>query len=86
MTNDEELLRSWVEAEMQDSHDEEIEMEIDDLKIPEALKALKDLKQGPTMQRLVYFRELLRLQGELVKLQDWVQHTGYRLVVLFEGR
>ncbi|MEM8650847.1 MAG: polyphosphate kinase 2 [Pseudomonadota bacterium] len=71
---------------MQDSHDEEIEMEIDDLKIPEALKALKDLKQGPTMQRQVYFRELLRLQGELVKLQDWVQHTGYRLVVLFEGR
>ncbi len=84
--NDEELLRSWVEAEMQDSHDEEIEMEIDDLKIPEALKALKDLKQGPTMQRQVYFRELLRLQGELVKLQDWVQHSGYRLVVLFEGR
>ena len=86
MTNDEELLRSWVEAEMQDSNDEEIEMEIDDLKIPEALKALKDLKQGPTMQRQVYFRELLRLQGELVKLQDWVQHSGYRLVVLFEGR
>ena len=33
-----------------------------------------------------YFRELLRLQGELVKLQDWVVHSGHRLVVLFEGR
>jgi polyphosphate kinase 2 len=34
----------------------------------------------------VYFRELFRLQGELVKLQDWIVQTGHRLVVIFEGR
>jgi len=33
-----------------------------------------------------YNRELARLQGELVKLQFWVKHTGARIVVLFEGR
>lgn len=33
-----------------------------------------------------YFRELFRLQGELVKLQDWVVATGHRLVIVFEGR
>ncbi|MEL7429411.1 MAG: polyphosphate kinase 2, partial [Pseudomonadota bacterium] len=78
--------RSWVEAELQDSYDEEVEMEIDDADLPKALRKLKDLKQGPTIDRQVYFRELLRLQGELVKLQDWVAHTGYKLVVVFEGR
>jgi polyphosphate kinase 2 len=26
------------------------------------------------------------LQGELVKLQDWVQHTRKKVVILFEGR
>ncbi len=78
--------RSWVEAEMEDSFDEEAEMEIDDGRIPEALRVLKDIKHGPTINRQVYFRELLRLQGELVKLQDWVAHTGYKLVVIFEGR
>src|SRR3954451_5956908 len=26
------------------------------------------------------------MQGELVKLQDWVAHTGQKLVVIFEGR
>ena len=31
-------------------------------------------------------RELFRLQGELVKLQDWVQHNKKKLVVIFEGR
>jgi polyphosphate kinase 2 len=33
-----------------------------------------------------YFRELLRLQSELVILQDWVVKTGHRMVILFEGR
>ncbi|MFE2521347.1 polyphosphate kinase 2 [Streptomyces mirabilis] len=34
----------------------------------------------------VYERELLRLQTELVKLQEWVRTEGARLVVVFEGR
>ena len=34
----------------------------------------------------VYEAELFRLQSELVKLQEWVRHTGSRVVVIFEGR
>ena len=34
----------------------------------------------------VYEAELLRLQGELVLLQEWVKASGARLVVVFEGR
>ncbi len=34
----------------------------------------------------MYFRELFRLQGELVKLQSWVVATGHKVVILFEGR
>ncbi len=37
-------------------------------------------------ERRRHIRELFRLQSELVKLQDWVQHTGHKLVILFEGR
>ena len=33
-----------------------------------------------------YLKELRKLQGELVKLQLWVKHTGAKIVVLFEGR
>jgi len=43
-------------------------------------------RPGVDMDRHLYFRELLRLQGELVKLQDWVVHNKLKLVVLFEGR
>ena len=38
------------------------------------------------MDRRVYFRELFRLQAELVKLQDWVVHQKLKVVVICEGR
>ncbi|TJZ58974.1 polyphosphate kinase 2 [Streptomyces piniterrae] len=38
------------------------------------------------LRRVPYERELLRLQTELVKLQEWVRVEGARLVVIFEGR
>ena len=34
----------------------------------------------------VYEAELFRLQTEFVRMQEWVRHTGARIVVLFEGR
>ena len=33
-----------------------------------------------------YLKELEKLQIELVKLQDWIQHKGLKVVVIFEGR
>ena len=39
-----------------------------------------------TLPGAVYRAELFRLQTEFVKLQQWVRHTGARVVVVFEGR
>ena len=33
-----------------------------------------------------YESELLRLQDELVSLQDWIKAQGLRVAVIFEGR
>jgi polyphosphate kinase len=38
------------------------------------------------LKKSVYERELVRLQAELVKLQEWVRTSGARIVVVFEGR
>jgi polyphosphate kinase len=38
------------------------------------------------LDRRYYERELVRLQVELVKLQEWVKTKGLRVVVIFEGR
>ena len=77
---------SWIEAELQDSFDEELEMELDDQRIARELDMITDLRHKSMLDRRTYFHELIRLQTELVKLQDWVQHTGYKLLVIFEGR
>lgn len=78
--------RSWMQIELEDDFDEELENEIDDGRIPPELRALLAKRKKSTLDRGFYFQELLRLQAELVKLQDWVQHKGLKLVVLFEGR
>jgi polyphosphate kinase len=77
---------SWLEIELADDMDEELEQAIDDARVPPELRALLAAHEKSTIDRHTYFKELLRLQSELVKLQDWVQHKGLKMVVLFEGR
>jgi polyphosphate kinase 2 len=38
------------------------------------------------LDRKFYESELKELQVELVKMQYWIKHVGYRLIILFEGR
>ena len=84
--NRDDASRSWLELEMEDDLDEELEQELDDSRLPPALRERLGRRRCGTLDRQVYFAELLRLQSELVKLQDWVWHAKLKLVVLFEGR
>ena len=79
-TMNENQLRQLRE-DLLDSLDEELELELDDRWGEES--AAND---SAANERTRYFRELLRLQSELVMLQDWVVKTGHRMVILFEGR
>ena len=78
--------RPWLEIELEDDLDEELEQEIDDARVPPELRKLMADRRKSTIDRNLYFGELLRLQAELVKLHDWVTHRGLKVVVLFEGR
>jgi polyphosphate kinase 2 len=81
---EEELIRRLA-ADLEDSYDEELEMEIEDRHpMPAGAPIAAGDVRGEERRR--YFRELFRLQGELVKLQDWVVDTGRKVVILFEGR
>ncbi len=75
-----------IHAEMLDSFDEELEMEIDDDRMNELVDEATKSGSQADLDRNFYFKELFRLQGELVKLQDWVVHKKLKVVVLFEGR
>jgi polyphosphate kinase 2 len=75
-----------IDAEIADSFDEELEMEIDDERLAKVLNNLSAHPEKEQLDRQIYFEELFRLQRELVKLQDWVVNKGLKIVVVFEGR
>jgi len=79
-------LQERVHDEMVDTVDEELEMEIDDDRLASLLDHVTDQPDQDTLDRRTYFKELLKLQRELIKLQDWVVHQRLKVVVLFEGR
>ncbi len=87
--NDDELMRR-MRLELADSYDEELELEIEDRTIEQLAAGVYGTDGSSEDQdkedRRLYFRELFRLQAELVKLQDWVVATGHKVVILFEGR
>ena len=83
MTSNHKEMAEWyrrAQEEILDSMDEELEMELDDERLSQ------DGDSESSVPRNVYFKELFRLQGELVKLQDWVVANKVKVAVLFEGR
>jgi polyphosphate kinase len=85
-SRDRELFQR-IHEDLVDSFDEELEMEVEDGMLPEwRIPETQAEKDAAKAERRAYFRELFRMQGELVKLQEWVVATGHKLVVLFEGR
>ena len=83
---DPDRFRSRIHREMIDSVDEELELELDDGRLDRFTAELGHAPANVSIDRHLYFTELLRLQGELVKLQDWVVHKQLKVVVIFEGR
>lgn len=84
--SDDELMRR-IHRDLIDGYDEELEMEFEDRTVAELTgDASPDFTAQDKEARRQYFRELFRLQGELVKLQDWVIATGKKVVIVFEGR
>lgn len=78
--------KDWLEAELQETLDEDYEIELEDAVLSAEIRRIYRESRPEQMDRKLYFRELLRLQAELIKLQDWVAHNKEKVVVIFEGR
>ena len=78
--------KDWLEAELQDTLDEDYELELEDAVLSQEIARIYRDTHPDQMPRPEYFRELLRLQAELIKLQDWVATTKTKVVIIFEGR
>lgn len=70
--------------------DRQITFDLDDPVLPDEVAdnafSSGDYTYSKKMKRKAYEKILAVLQLELVKLQAWVQSTGERVVIVFEGR
>jgi polyphosphate kinase len=73
-----------IQNEVLDGLDEELEME----RVEEELDAAggRPVTSEDRAARQLYFKELFRMQTELVKLQEWIVAHKKKVVILFEGR
>ncbi|WP_347266490.1 polyphosphate kinase 2 [Paracoccus sp. (in: a-proteobacteria)] len=78
--------KDWLESELQDTLDEDYEIELEDAVLSQEIARIYRETHPDQMPRPDYFRELLRLQSEMIRLQDWVSHHREKVVVIFEGR
>ena len=76
----------WLAAELADTLDEDYELEISEPALSLEIRRIYREAHPPSLERKDYFVKLLTLQSELIKLQDWVEATGEKIVVIFEGR
>ena len=79
-------LQHRINAEIQDNLDEDLEHELEDSDLADLLAEGHALPEKHAFPRRLYFTELLKLQRELIKLQDWIVAKKLKLVVIFEGR
>ena len=77
---------SWLEAELNETYDEMFEAEFSEPMLPDEFWKIYKSERPDTLEKRTYFRNLLRLQMELIKLQDWVENTGSKVLIICEGR
>lgn len=60
----------WLDAELADILDEDYELEMSEPALSMEIRRIYRKARPPSMPRDTYFRALLSLQAELIKLQD----------------
>ena len=72
--------QDWLEAELADTLDEDYELELSEPALSEEMRRIERAsRRPPSMPRADYFRALLRLQAELIRLQDGFVVVGEKI-------
>ena len=78
--------RDWLNTELDETLEEMFELEFSEPMMDDDIRRAYKERNPDSLDNRTYFRNLLRLQTELIKLQDWVEHTGAKVLVICEGR
>jgi polyphosphate kinase 2 len=86
MSENNDRPRDWLDTELDETLEEMFELEFSEPMMDDDIRRAYKERNPDSLDNRTYFRNLLRLQTELIKLQDWVEHTGAKVLVICEGR
>ena len=81
-----EKLQDMLDTEFEETLDDLIEVEFNEPILAEEVRALYKKQHPKGLDGHIYYPNLLRLQAEMIKLQDWVVATNAKVLILCEGR
>ena len=65
--------------------DDIAELEFEDIPIPKSIKATYQERHHNDLNAKDYYANLLDLQKELIKLHNWVEQSGAKVLIICEG-
>ena len=87
MTEDSfDRLREWMDLEFEETLDDLLEVEFNEPMLSEEVRKLYRKQHPEGLEGRVYYPNLLRLQAEMIKLQDWVVAENAKILIICEGR
>ena len=87
MTEDRfDRLREWMELEFEETLDDLLEVEFNEPMLSEEVRKLYQKQHPDSLDGRIYYPNLLRLQAEMIKLQDWVVEENAKILIICEGR
>ena len=79
-------LREWMELEFEETLDDLLEVEFNEPILSEEVRKLYQKQHPDSLDGRIYYPNLLRLQAEMIKLQDWVVEENAKILIICEGR
>ena len=81
-----EQFEVWLNREIEETLDDLIEAEFSAPLLNDEFRKSFAERHPDSLPGRIYFPNLLRLQGEMIKLQDWVVERNAKVLIICEGR
>lgn len=86
MAKDDYNEKDWLALELEETLEEMFETEFSEPMLSPELREALRARNANNLDNQTYYRNLLRLQSEMIKLQDWVVENSAKILIICEGR
>ena len=79
-------LRDWLDLELEETLDDLLEAEFSAPMMSKEVRQIYKEHHPQGLEGRIYYPNLIRLQAEMIKLQDWVVAENRKVLIICEGR